>query len=349
MKKIVKFVILSLAVISCSKNGQLPISTYTFGGGVFIVNEGNYTAGNGSLSMYSYDSSTVTNDIFYKANGRPLGDVPNSIALFNNKLYVVVNNSGKIEIIDPNTIIAQTKITGLNSPRNISFVNDNKAYVSSIYSDSVAIINLVNNSISGYINIRRTSEAITITGNKAYVANWVGGNELMVIDAQTDKLIDSIEVGYEPESMVVDRFGMLWVLCDGGWDNLQYPELDMINVKDDHVAQKFTFPSKESTPSCLKIDGLGQTLYYLDGGLRQMDIGSSALPLGPMITESGAHFYKIAINAINSDIFITDAVDFQQAGYVSLYKNNGVFISKNKAGIIPGAMCFRLRIDSKPN
>ena len=67
-----------------------------------------------------------------------------------------------------------------------------------------------------------------------------------------------------------------------------------------------------------------------------------------MVQESGAHFYKIAVNPINSDIFITDAVDYQQPGYVKLYKNNGLFVSKNRAGIIPGSMSFKLRIDTKP-
>jgi hypothetical protein len=79
-----------------------------------------------------------------------------------------------------------------------------------------------------------------------------------------------------------------------------------------------------------------------------MDISADALQQSTLVQELGAHFYKIAINPINSDVFITDAVDFQQAGYVLLYKNSGLFVSKNKVGIIPGSMCFKLRIETKP-
>ena len=57
-----------------------------------------------------------------------------------------------------------------------------KAYVTSMYSDSVAIINLNDNTISGYINLRRSSESIVIAGNNAYISNWIGGNEIMVIN-----------------------------------------------------------------------------------------------------------------------------------------------------------------------
>ena len=150
-------------------------------------------------------------------NGRPLGDVPNSMEIFGDKAYIVVNNSGKIEVIKKSNLESVKTITGLISPRNIGFVSSSKAYVTSMYSDSLIIINLTDNSISGYIDLRRSSESIVIAGDKAFVANWVGGNEVMVIDNTTDEVVDSIEVGIEPESMVFDRNNMLWVLCNGGW------------------------------------------------------------------------------------------------------------------------------------
>ena len=262
------------------------------------------------------------------------------------KAYIVVNNSGKIEVVDQSTIVWKATIAGLISPRNMLIIDDFKAYVSSLYSDSVAIINLLNNSISGYINLRRTSESIVLAGNNAYISNWVGGNEIMVINTITNQLIDSIEVGIEPESMVQDRFGMIWVLCNGGWTRQNYAELIGINSVTNSVERKLIFPTKDDSPTCLKIDGSGQTLYYLDNGVMQMDISSASLPATPLIApQSGEYFYKIGINPINSDIFVTDAVDFVQQGYVLIYTNNGTFISKQRAGIIPGSMCFKLNLN----
>jgi hypothetical protein len=139
---------------------------------------------------------------------------------------------------------------------------------------------------------------------------------------------------------------MLWVLCNGGWTRQNYAELVGISTFTNYVEKKLVFPSKEASPSCLQIDGIGQNIFYLDNGVRQMDINSDNLPATPLIPESGSYFYKIAINPINSDIFITDAVDFVQRGYVLLYKNNGKFVSKQRADIIPGSMCFKLRINT---
>lgn len=347
MKNLIKIIVLLFLLVSCKKEPDFPNLHYSFGGGVLILNEGNFRGGNGSLSFYSYDSTEIYNDLFYSVNGRPLGDVPNSITIKGDKAYIVVNNSGKIEVIDQTSLESKATIKGLNSPRNITVVNDNKAYVSSLYSDSVAIINLVNNSISGYINIRRTSESIAVTGNKAFVANWAGGHEVMVISTLTDVVIDSIDVGVEPESMVRDKYGMIWVLCNGGWARQNFAQLVQLSNVTNKVVQKFTFPSKDDSPSCLNIDGTGTTLYYLDSGVKQMELSAAGLPATHLVEQkAGQYFYKIAVNPINGDVFVTDAVDFSQSGYVSLYSNKGTLISKNMAGIIPAAMCFKLRINS---
>ncbi len=333
-------------LVSCKDLPDYPMADFTFGGGVFLLNEGNFNGGNGSLSFYSYDSSKVFNDLFYSTNGRPLGDVPNSIITFSDKAYIVVNNSGKIEVIDRNSVESKATVTGLISPRNMAIINDNKAYVTSIYSDSVTIINLYTNKISGYINIKKSSEAIIIAGNTAYVSNWMDGNEVMVINTLNNEVVDSIEVGTEPESMVIDRYGKLWVLCTGGWRKENLAELDVINIFTNNVENRIKFPSLADSPSCLKIDSYGQTLYYLNKGVRKMDASSLNLPAFSIVPEEGASFYKIAINPINSDIFITDARDYMQKGYLLIYKNDGTFVSKNMADIIPGAMCFKLSINN---
>jgi hypothetical protein len=170
----------------------------------------------------------------------------------------------------------------------------------------------------------------------------MGGNEVMVINNVSDKLVDSIEVGIEPESMVIDKNNILWVLCNGGWARNNFAELIGINTVSNLIEKKFVFPTKVASPSCLHIDGAGETLYYLESGVRRMNIGASVLPSAPLIPEAGHYFYKIGINPLNSDIFITDAVDYQQQGYVMYYKNDGTLGSIQTADIIPGSICFKL-------
>ena len=64
--------------------------------GVFVLNEGNFQFSNASLSFYDPEADTVANNLFYKANNAPIGDVGQSLALSEEKLYIVVNNSNYI-------------------------------------------------------------------------------------------------------------------------------------------------------------------------------------------------------------------------------------------------------------
>lgn len=340
MQKNLFLLLLVVICAACTKINNDSPYTYLNGNGFFVLNEGNFMGGNGSISFYSYDSSKIYNHLFTNINERPLGDVPNSMHISNNRIYVLVNNSGKIEVMDKHTLKSVATIDGLVSPRNIDCISNTKAYITSMYSDSVTILNLADNTISGYINLRRTSESIIISGSKAYIANWIGGKEIMVVDTDNDIVIDSITVGIEPESMVIDKNKMLWVLCNGGWARDNFAEFDIINTDNDIVENKIIFPSKMNSPSTLRINGTGETLYFLENGLKKMSVNSSDLPETSFITQSESYFYKLGINPVNEDIILTDAIDYQQKGKIFQYAKDGALISDCEADIIPSFIQF---------
>jgi YVTN family beta-propeller protein len=338
-------VCVSVLTLSCSKLPYTPLNETEFGGGAFILNEGKFLAGNGSLSFFSYDSSSMYNDLFLANNGRPLGDIPYSMLNYNGKLYIIVNNSGKIEIIDQYTCRSSATISGLVSPRKMAILDNNKAYVTSLYSDSLTIVDLSSNTISGYIDLKHSSESIVLYGNKAFVANWVGGNKVYVIDTFLNTVIDSITVGLEPESMAFDRYNRLWVLSNGGWRKTQKAEIDIINADYHHVEHTFFFASDEDSPTCLVTNGTGDIMYFLNKGVYSMDINTSLLPQAPFINETGQAFYKISVNPVNGDILVTDVIDYRQNGYLNIYQKDGQFLSKHRTGLIPGEICFRIDVN----
>jgi YVTN family beta-propeller protein len=311
------------------------------GDGVFIINEGNFMAGNGTLSFYSYGTGKIYNDIFSRANGRPLGDVANSMVISGNRGYIVVNNSGKIEVVEKNTMRALKTIDSLVSPRNILIINSEKAYVSSLFSNSLTIINLKTNAVSGSIKIRRSSEGMVLLGNKAYVSSWYSGKDIMVLNTITDKVIDSIEVAPEPESMVVDKNKKLWAVCSGGYTRQNFAELIVINTTSDEIEKRFVFPSKLVSPSCLQINGARDTVYFVENGLWRMSIQSLVLPEKPFKPSNGRLIYKLGVDERNGRIFYTDVLDYQQKGYILQLSRGGIPIDSCRAEIIPGSFCFK--------
>jgi len=126
---------------------------------------------------------------------------------------------------------------------------------------------------------------------------------------------------------------------------VNFARLLVINTSTLKVEKDFVFPSKLASPICLNVSGDGSDLFYLEGGVRKMSINASALPQTPYIAEQGTYFYKLGINPVNDDIFLTDAVDYQQQGFVLRYNAGGVLLSKLRAGIIPGMVCFKMNED----
>lgn len=322
-------------------------SKFLNGAGVFIINEGNYGSGNGSLSFLNFDSLNIYNDIFYAANDRPLGDVPCSMTFIENEIWVVVNNSARIEVIKDSDLSSTDVITGFSSPRFLLKVFDEKAYVSDFYNSEIAILNLKSRQIQGFIPIGRSSEQMVMAGGKVFVAFWsnygfdgLENNQLMVIDPQTDALTDSVLVGKEPNSMVLDAEGKLWVLCSGGFMAEEFPTLHRINPQSLETEAVFTFPDIQTSPSSLCINGTGDTLYYLNNGVFQLPVVQNFLPETPLVTQNGRFYYALGVNPNSSDILVSDAMDYQQRGAVLHYNSKGDLQGTYNAGIIPGRFVF---------
>ena len=67
---------------SCERSGVEPSGDgFDFSSGVFILCEGQFQATNASLSFYYPQPDSVSNHIFSRVNGVPLGDVANSLLL----------------------------------------------------------------------------------------------------------------------------------------------------------------------------------------------------------------------------------------------------------------------------
>jgi len=333
-------------VTACNKKNTDPIEN-DLPDGVFIVNQGAFNSANASLSYFETANKVLHNSLFEEVNLVSLGDVAQSILVRNDLSYIVVNNSGLIYCIDNKTASFQGKISGLTSPRNILFVNDEKAYVSDFYSRNITIVNPKTFKITGEISVNRTSEEMVMVGDKAYVANWSAYSQdlkndvIMVINTNTDELVDTLKVGIEPNSLVVDKDNNIWVLCSGGYTNDENPSLWKINGMNGEVIKTFTFGVLELNPISLKINGNGDKLYFLNEGIFSMSIADDQLPGLPLINqESGMAFSCLGVDPENGDLYAGDPKDYQSEGVVYHYSKSGELIDELQVGIVPGAFGF---------
>ena len=345
-KNIVFLLLISLLISCASKDNVEADSTVIEKAGIFILNEGNYSVANSSLSYYYPDRSEIQNSIFYKVNNVPLGDVAQSLTIIENTVFVVINNSGLIYGINRNTLEFEGKINGLISPREMIFTDDNKAYISDLYSSSIVIVDPVLYEITGSIEIGKSSDHMIKSQNRIFIANWSAYNQtklnntIMVIDSDNDILVDSIIVGIEPNSMVIDKDGLLWVLCSGGFMNDEMPTLWQINPVSLDIVKTIEFGDILQNPDNLCINGTKDTLYFLNNGVFGMSIVSFELPENAIITSDNNTYYTLGIDPISSEIYISDAFDYNQDGLVYRYSAAGTIISSFEVGIIPGDFEF---------
>ena len=318
--------------------------------GLFICNEGNFQYGNASLSYYDPETREVENEVFYRANGMKLGDVAQSMVIRNGIGWIVVNNSSVVFAIDIDTFCEVGRITNLSSPRYIHFVSDTKAYVTQIWDNRIFIVNPKTFQITGHIvcpNMTMESgstEQMVQRGDYLYVNCWSYQNRILKIDTRTDSIVAELTVGIQPTSLTLDCNGKLWTITDGGFAGSPYgyeaPALYCIDAESFTVEKQFSF-KLGSDPSELLISSDGQTLYWINDDIWAMDVSADRIPLRPVIESRGTKYYGLTVSPTNGDIYVADAIDYQQQGIIYRYSAAGELVDEFYVGIIPGAFCWK--------
>ncbi len=314
--------------------------------GVFIINEGNFMYGNSSLSFYNTATKKVQNDLFYAVNNLPLGDVAQSMIIYQNLGYIVINNSGKIYVVDSSNGKYVGKITGLTSPRYIHIINNEKAYISDLYAGKITIVNPLTYQIKGFIRTsgHASTEQMVQSNNLLFVTCWSFDNTILVIDTNTDAIIDSIKTGKQPGGLVLDKFNKIWTLCDGGWSkagaSIRTPVLQCVNPLNRTIEKSFSLTS-DAAPSRLAINRTSDTLLFINNGVWKFGV-TEPKPVNQPFLKTGNHlWYSLGADPLSTDIYLGDAIDYQQRGVIYRYSSQGAVIDSFKTGIIPGSFCFK--------
>lgn len=329
------------AFSSCKKDEPLPPSNpaqpIAPGDGVFISDEGNFQGGNAKMSFYRFSNGAVTEDLFRPMNSRPLGDVCQSMTFINGQAFIVVNNSGKIEVCDPSNMRSLATITGFTSPRYILPVSNSRAYVSDLYANAIRVIGIPDNEIIGTIPFPGQPEAMVMVNNEIYVSCL--NRDKVYVMSPGDVIIDSIPVAMGGNSLQVDNNGKLWVLCYGDYITSAAGGLYRINPSTHTVEQGWPFTTFDF-PTKLCANSAGDTLYYLNYNVYRFPSNASAAPSSAFIAATTQSFYGLGIRPSTGEVFVTDAVDYSQNGHVLRYSASGALLDDKQVGVIPGGVWF---------
>lgn len=338
--------VLTLAFVACKsgKDEEKPrIGTYEKG--TIILSEGRFGKGEAAVTYYNKAGNKLEQEVFKKANNRPLGDVGQSMTFYDNKYYIVVNNSNKIEVVDMEFKSVAT-FENLVMPRYIEF-HSGKCYVSCWGTGGVdghiAVLSPATGDKLATIKTGNGPEVMKIIGNKLYVANSGGfstDSVVSVINTTSDQVEKTIQVGSNPVDLDLDSDNMLWVLSGGkynsSWTEVSGAGLAKINTKTDEVATKIDFPV--SAAGARSLCSCGNNLYYLfNGGINKINKSATEAPTAPYIS---GNYYDLFYN--NNNLYACNAFKFDVPGKVyELKTDNGSCTDSVTTGIGPSHILFR--------
>ena len=337
---LLSLLLLSLLLLACKSDPPEPPlpPPPPAEGQVFILNEGNFLSGNASLDRYDPDTEQLESGVFAAVNQQPLGDVLQSVARLEDRVYLVVNNSNRLEVMQADSLRSLGSISGLGSPRYCLPVSAEKAYLSDLFAGAIAIVDLNQQVVMGQISLPGWTEQMVLLGEFVFVAN-VERPFVYVINSRTDQLVDSIAVGLGCSQLQRSAGGNIWVGCGESLLDSVPGRLFEIDPNSRQVQQIFEFPAGEK-PGAMALNPAKDTLYYLNQGVYALPIASTFLPGEVLIPDNGSLFYGLGVDPERGDIYVADAVDYVQRGWVLRHHRDGRLLDEFQAGIIPGGFGF---------
>lgn len=208
---------------SCSDDNDGP-ETYLqeYSTGAYVVNSGNmYSKIESSLTAIDYASSTATQKVFKAANGRSLGNTANDGIVYGNKIYLAVDQSNTIEVIDKKTkqSIKQIKTTDLlgkaegAEPRHI-IADGGKVYFTT-YGGYVAAVDTTDFALQKKWKVGNSPEGLVFGNGNLYVANSnyaAGGGNISCINLSNDKVETKNIEGVNNPTSIYYASNVLYVL-----------------------------------------------------------------------------------------------------------------------------------------
>lgn len=378
ISKILCFLPFLLAISSCREDELVVPTEYdiipetpapnTDIRGFYLVNEGNMGSNKCTLDYFDYFTGLYARNFYAERNPnviKELGDVGNDIGIYGSKLYVVVNCSHKVEVLDSRSGVRIGQVDIPNC-RYVRF-HRGKAYVSSyvgpvlidanapkgaVYEVDTLLLKVTRKVTVGY-----QPEEMEIVDDYMYVANSGGyrvpnyDNTVSVIQMIDFKQVEQIPVGINLHRLKKDRYNKLWVTSRGDYQGRP----SRLYVMEKKTGYNKMIVSDTIPVACSNMAFFGDYLYYyatewnnytssntISYGV--IDIRTKEIVSTNFITDGTDRDitipYGIAIHPETGDIFVTDAKNYVSSGTLYCFDQQGRKKWSVRTGDIPAHMVF---------
>lgn len=333
--------------------------------GFYLVNQGNQGSNKARLDFLNFHNGFYIRDVFTEYNPevvKGLGDTGNDVQVYKGKVFVVVNGSHKVEIMDAYSMKRLAQVDVPNC-RFIAF-DGNHAYVTSyVAKDKESLktqkgalycIDLDTYKVTGQVTVGYQPEQLVIMDGKAYVANsggYVAGYDdtVSVVDLKSMKVEYDIKVAINLGLMLVDAEGTIWVSSQGNFSDVSSTLNYLVKKGDKYeLGGSVNVPVSSMALAGDKIYVIGSTYtppaWALTTTYNIVNAKTRKLESGSFITDGTesdiATAFTVTVNPGNGDIYVTDAKDYVSSGTLHCYTGSGKHKWSVHTGDIPARIAF---------
>ena len=303
---------------------------------LFIASEGNFGQGNGSISVFKDEKKIQSID--------NIGDVVQSILVYDDMLFVIINGSSEIKrytISESGLALPGITVSTQNSaPREMVVFND-KLYFTNWITKDIKVLNLYTYAIENQIVLDGLPEDIISDESFLYVCisnleiyDQGNGSSVVKINPETNQVVETYEVGKGPQHMVIEN-NNLWVsrtYYSEDWGQTYFGTTHIDLLTNEIVKKEYS-----SGIVCGgNVMSLNNQVYRTyDGGIAPIDESNLNIRSSSRIGDYGAsNLYSAA--SLDNYVYFGITSDYQSPDTVYIHNEIGEFEMLYEVGASPG-------------
>jgi YVTN family beta-propeller protein len=340
--RLISFLFLIFLIYGCKKDtSENPTAVDHFSNGLLVLNEGLFQHNNSSLSWINFSNDEVNNSLFEQKTNRQLGDTGNDIQRYGGKIYIVVNVSSTIEVLDAKSGASLAHIQMRHNgtpkqPRSIAFANG-KGYVS-CFDGFVDVMDTTSFSIVSRISVGLNPDHILHADGKIYVSNSGGLDQplmdstVSVIDPMTNAEVQKITVGKNPGPLSADNVGNIFVIARGNYSTIPSR---LVKIEQG-TNQTTTYSFNASNLSKMNDNFLVHSQAGSTSSVKLFNPSSGTIEHENYLDLVNVQtLFNIQYDPTRNQIYCFDAMNYSNSGYVRVFSSNGNYLKSYHVGLNP--------------
>lgn len=341
--RLISLCLLICVVAACKKKTTTTnMDTSELSHGLLVLNEGLFNLNNASLSWVDLNTNSVSEDFFQQKTGRKLGDTGNDLQRYGGKIYVLVNVSSTLEVLNASTGQSVKQIVmqengKAKQPRNLAFYGG-KLFVS-CFDGYVDVIDTTTFNIEKRIKVGSNPENMIVNKHRLYVANSGGlipslDSTISVIDCQNLLELEKMVVGKNPGKMVFQNDSTLFVHVRGNYATIpsQLKKIQFGSTKEQEIIPIKISGMEKMGDHLLVYTAESVSLFSMKSNTT---VNTSFIALKEIST-----LYKIQYVESLNELFVFDANTYTNTGYIHRFSKEGQFIQKYHVGLNPNSLIY---------